>query len=88
MKTPNAGGEPLPEAGAQRTLEAVGSTALFGSYAAAAAANGKELLGVLVSPPASTPGAALGKVRNTNANITDASISSAGLPVTLWLTLE
>jgi hypothetical protein len=27
---PNAGGEPLPEAGAQRTLEAVGSTALFG----------------------------------------------------------
>jgi hypothetical protein len=26
----NARGEPLPEAGAQRRLEAVGSTALFG----------------------------------------------------------
>jgi hypothetical protein len=29
-KTPNASGEPRPEAGAQRTLEGVGSTALFG----------------------------------------------------------
>jgi hypothetical protein len=29
-KTPNARGEPRPEAGAQRTLEGVGSTAVFG----------------------------------------------------------
>src|SRR5262249_32982124 len=28
---PNASGEPRPEAGAQRTLEGVGSTALFGA---------------------------------------------------------
>jgi hypothetical protein len=28
---PNAGGEPRPKAGAQRTLEGVGSTALFGA---------------------------------------------------------
>jgi hypothetical protein len=27
---PNAGGEPRPEAGAQRTLEGVGSSAMFG----------------------------------------------------------
>jgi hypothetical protein len=33
-KTPNAGGEPLPEAGAQRTLLAVGSSALFGGACA------------------------------------------------------
>ena len=32
--TPNARGEPRPEAGAQRTLEGVGSTAWFGSVAA------------------------------------------------------
>jgi hypothetical protein len=30
VMTPNAGGEPRPEAGAQRTLLGVGSTALFG----------------------------------------------------------
>ena len=29
--TPNASGEPRPEAGAERTLEGVGSTALFGA---------------------------------------------------------
>jgi hypothetical protein len=31
FQKPNAGHEPLPEAGAQRTLEAVGSMPLFGS---------------------------------------------------------
>jgi hypothetical protein len=31
----NAGPQPLPEAGAQRRLEAVGSMRLFGPYAAA-----------------------------------------------------
>jgi hypothetical protein len=31
--TPNARGEPPPEAGAQRTLEGVGSTAWFGALA-------------------------------------------------------
>ena len=30
-KTPNACGEPRPEAGAQRTLEGVGSSAWFGA---------------------------------------------------------
>jgi hypothetical protein len=35
---PNARGEPPPEAGAQRTLEAVGSTALFGQAFAATSA--------------------------------------------------
>jgi len=30
-KAPNAGGEPRPEAGAQRTLEGVGSSAWLGS---------------------------------------------------------
>jgi hypothetical protein len=32
---PNARGEPLPEAGAQRTLEAVGSTAMLGQVSEA-----------------------------------------------------
>jgi hypothetical protein len=46
--TPNARGEPPPEARAryERTLEAVGSSALLGPYAAAQPSNGKELLSV------------------------------------------
>jgi hypothetical protein len=47
----NAGAQALPEAGAQRTLEAVGCSALFGPHAAAQPYNGKELLSVSGVPP-------------------------------------
>jgi hypothetical protein len=40
---PNAGHQALPEAEAQRTLEAVGSMPLFGLHTATETYNGKEL---------------------------------------------
>ena len=49
---PNAGPELRPEAGAQRTLLAVSSRPLLGSYAAAQPYNGQELLRI---PSATLP---------------------------------